>query len=721
MSGINRVAVMREAITKITQILSDKGIRVTQQGIQAFVMPDEKGKPVRVNLPYIPDEAPEELIAAIQGFLDHEVAHVMFSDFSVLGDANKGNYKFFLNALEDTRIERNMAEKFRGSAHNLSTTLNFFLEQYIEPKFQNAIAKGDTVEAAQILFVPLIRAMSGQLAAKEYLADKEHLVKPIRDLIGDLESKIQNLDSTADAVAVAKEIKKRLGKKESPAPSGKPEKPEPKKSASSEKPEPESEDTDPADEDETDEESESDGKAEKSDKPEENTEEGEGDAEPEDSDEESSDDEDEADDDKAENDEEDKGDDDEESDSGLDDDSDDSDDGDSDEADGDDSEDKSDDDSEGESDGDSSDEESDADGEDDLGEADESSSTEAPEDSEDAVFEKNPLIMEALDKESGSEDTYDDSLSQVITKDVVLALKDEDYIVYTNDYDVIEPLHVGAGFKSEMLKSLQESVDHMVGSIQKDLERAISARSMARWQGGMRKGRLNPANLAKAAIGDDRVFRQREEAMSKDVAVELVVDMSGSMRMSGKIGLAARAAYALASTLDRIGIKCEVICFTTKDMPRNVINEMSSAERHLGSGQHFSRYDALYMPVVKGFNERMSTDVKNRFGWLPNIDDMRSNIDGESIRIAANRLLMRKERGKIMMVLSDGMPAGNSYADLNSHLVKTVEEITKQGVKTVGIGIMTDAVRKFYPKSVVLNNVNDLPGTVIRELRQLLL
>ena len=172
MSGINRVAVMREAITKITQILSDKGIRVTQQGIQAFVQPDANGKPVRVNLPYIPDEAPEELISAIQGFLDHEVAHVMFSDFSVLDAASKGNYKFFLNALEDTRIERNMGAKFQGSAHNLATTLGFFLDQYIEPKYQKAIADGDTVAAAQVLFVPLIRALSGQLAAKEYLADK---------------------------------------------------------------------------------------------------------------------------------------------------------------------------------------------------------------------------------------------------------------------------------------------------------------------------------------------------------------------------------------------------------------------------------------------------------------------------------------------------------------------------------------------------------------------
>lgn len=695
MSGINRVAVMREAITKITQILSDKGIRVTQQGIQAFVQPDAKGKPVRVNLPYIPDEAPEELISAIQGFLDHEVAHVMFSDFSVLDAASKGNYKFFLNALEDTRIERSMADRFQGSAHNLATTLGFFLDQYIEPKFQKAVEDGDTVAAAQVLFVPLIRSMAGQMAATEYLADKEHLIKPVRDLLGDLESKIQNMKSTADAVEVAKEIKRRLGKKDEPGKSESkpPEAKSSQKSQSKDKSD-KSEDTDPTGEPDSEE---SDGSAEQQE-----------DKEPK-SDEKPESDKEHADEEKDDE----KGDSEDDADSGVGDDSDSDSDGD--DAEGDTS--GASDDSAGDDDADES-----SDGtEGNLGQVEESPEGGASEDDSETVFEKNPLLMEALDKDSASDDTYDDSLSQVITKDVVLALKDEDYIVYTNDYDVIEPLRIGTGFKSEMLKDLQDSVDHMVGSIQKDLERAVSARSMARWQGGMRKGRLNPANLAKAACGDDRVFRQKEEAMSKDVAVELVVDMSGSMRMGGKIGLAARAAYALASTLDRIGIKCEVICFTTKEMPNNVLNEMHSAERHLGSGQHFSRYDALYMPVVKGFNERMSTDVKNRFGWLPNIDDMRSNIDGESIRIAANRLLMRKERGKIMMVLSDGMPAGTSYADLNAHLVKTVEEITKQGVKTVGIGIMTDAVKRFYPKSVVLNNVNDLPSTVIRELRQLLI
>jgi cobalamin biosynthesis protein CobT len=84
--------------------------------------------------------------------------------------------------------------------------------------------------------------------------------------------------------------------------------------------------------------------------------------------------------------------------------------------------------------------------------------------------------------------------------------------------------------------------------------------------------------------------------------------------------------------------------------------------------------------------------------------------------------MARREAGKIMLVLSDGYPAaaGNS-ADLRRHLKDKVKDIANSGVKIIGIGIQSEAVREFYPKSLVLNNVEQLPSVVIKELRQLLL
>ncbi|MFH4376904.1 cobalamin biosynthesis protein CobT, partial [Acinetobacter baumannii] len=93
--------------------------------------------------------------------------------------------------------------------------------------------------------------------------------------------------------------------------------------------------------------------------------------------------------------------------------------------------------------------------------------------------------------------------------------------------------------------------------------RAIQARSKSVWENGLKQGKLNSSSLARlASTGDCRIFRKRVESKTKDVAVSLVVDMSGSM-CGSKIHTAAAASYALSNVLDRLKIPHEVICFTT--------------------------------------------------------------------------------------------------------------------------------------------------------------
>ncbi|UUZ75399.1 hypothetical protein LP414_27165 [Polaromonas sp. P1(28)-13] len=153
----DRVYVMRQSIVKLTQMLVGRGIQVTQQGISAYVRADASGRPLVVNLPYMPDNATEELIDAIQGFLDHEVAHILFTDFTLMAEAEKFNCGSMLNLLEDTRIERCMSERFQGASYNLANTGRFFLDKYTIPKMNEAIAKGDDNLLLGVLTVPLLR------------------------------------------------------------------------------------------------------------------------------------------------------------------------------------------------------------------------------------------------------------------------------------------------------------------------------------------------------------------------------------------------------------------------------------------------------------------------------------------------------------------------------------------------------------------------------------
>lgn len=702
----DRVFILRESVVKITQMLSGKGIKVTQQGVDAYVRADHTGKPIMVNLPYLPDNATEELCQAIQGFLDHEVAHILFTEFNLMGKANAINDRvgFVLNALEDPRIEKEMAKRFQGSAYNLATTGKFYLDKFVVPRMQEKAAAGDAMGVMNTLMVPMIRAMSGQQIFKEFMKDHWSKVEPMYDRIKDMESKIEAATSTADCLELAQEIVKRLsegskgkskkgnkGETEKGAvgkgggKGEKGEKPEKGKGAGkpekSEKPEEKEEDgkdggagaSDDDKKDESEEKSSGEGEkkdeGEKKEEGEKDDEKSESESEPEPEPEPAPEPEPEPEDDDGEGDV-----------------------------------------KEGE------DEEEEDDYTGDAEAMDPSDDGGAGGDGEEEISNDAPIFT-ALDKDGKND--YDETMSRLISESTAKSAINADYMPFTKDYDVIEKLPIGSGYDSAMSRRLMEKVDHMVAPLQKDLERAVAAKSLATRSHGHRSGRLHAANLSRLAFNDDRVFSRKHESHSKDVAVELVVDASGSM--SGeKIHTACQAAYALSSVLDRLNIKNEVICFTTKDIPPSAQDELR--KQHSTHGVRFSRVEGIYMPILKGYEEKMCATVRDRFAWLPNTRILRSNVDGESVEVAARRLLARKEAGKIMIVLSDGYPAAaGSRGDLEQHLIRVVKDVQKTGVKVVGIGIQSNAVERFYEKHMVLNKVEDLPAAVIKELRHLLM
>ncbi|MFT4064383.1 cobaltochelatase CobT-related protein [Paraburkholderia sp.] len=650
-----RVFVLREAVVKITQMLAGKGIKVTQRGISAYVQPGPNGEPELVNLPYLPDNASDELCHAIQGFLDHEVAHILFTDFKAMGKITDQGLHNMVNIIEDTRIEREMAKRFAGSGHNIAVTGQFFIDKYVKPQIKEAARKGDANGVKALVMVPVLRAMSGQQVFKEFLGNNPDLVAAIADeqsKIEHLASRIEGCATTTEAIEVAAEVLKALGRETGGEEGGGTSKAPPKpkggkgskggKSMGKPGGKPEDEEGEEAE----------DGSGSSGGKP-------------------------------GDEDEEDAG-----SGSG--------------EGEG---EDEEEDEGESETDGESE-EESDAENED-----------EGAEDPEPVENDgHSSAFLDALDKETAN--GFDETMSQLITDSATDAAKGAEYLVFSKDWDVIEPLHIGRDFNPAMTKRLADDVDHMVAPLQKDLERAISARSLAVWENGRRSGRIHAGNLSRLAVGDSRVFRKKHESTSKDVAVELVIDMSGSM--SGeKIHTAAKAGYALASVLDRLNIKSECICFTTGEVP-----DWGAIEKDAKKlGREFTRVESLYMPILKSFNERMqSTEVRNRFAWLPHCSTLRNNVDGECVEIAARRLLARREAGKIMIVLSDGQPAFHGgYHEGRKHLKETVQKIEASGVRVVGIGIQSDATRGYYHRHMQINNVSELPSRVMKELRALLL
>lgn len=722
-----RVIIVREAISKIVEMLAMKKIRVTQEGVHAYVEHDPRtNEPKRVNIPYLPDDATDELIDATQGFLDHEVAHVIFSDFKVLTESVKRgqSFKTLVNILEDTYIERKMAERFQGSGANLSATRRFVIEEIVEPEIRKLGPSAPEDKMIGILAVAAFRAWAGQAVYRDFMAPYwGRIPEFVKRMGSDAESLVQGIDSTMDSFKVAEEVVRRAFPPKPKTPGG--EEKEPGEGEGEEESDEEGEEKSTKgskskkstsskgksskgkDEDE--------GKSGKGKKPAGAGEE------------------------KEEKEKEAAGEEKEEGEGGGKEGS---------EAEGSTEE-------EGEESGEGGKEEATEEEEGGGGEESEERELRVEDDSdpeieiaekregraEGDVGEANSGIWSAEDDRdprpdkiseaiTGLTEDFDDQASKAISRSALDLSKDADYLIWSTDYDKVEPIRVDTDFSQDpsrqaAYKRMIDKVDHMIGPLQKDIERAVAARSAAVWTSGHRSGRLHGASLARLHLERDDVFRRKQENRTKDVAVELVVDGSGSM--SGKIETATYAAYALSGVLDRLMIPNEVIAFTTLPLPESAASRLKKdlgALKAAGSTRsQYSRHEALYIPVIKEFHERLNPKVKERFTTLANFfDGLNNNVDGECVQLAHRRLMRHRSTRKVMIVLSDGYPAcyGN-FQEVNVHLKTVVKQIQKSGTDIVGIGIQSAAVKDFYPKHVVLDRIEDLPGEVMRKLKGLLM
>ncbi|MET2951250.1 hypothetical protein ABXV18_24520 [Vibrio owensii] len=675
MDNKRRIAIVRETITKVTRILSGRGIRVTQSGMNAFVeYHPETLAPVRVNIPFLPDDASNELISAIEGFVDHEVGHLLFSDAKVAKLSIEKKVGSLTNICEDVFIERMMKAQFTGSSYNLEKMYHIFTDKFIEPKLKEFKADPSKSEREywHLLVACALRALGGQRHFIEYMTDKWSYIPNIKEAIEPFSDRLKTTTCSMENMELAIDIKKAVYG--SDAGDEKPHEAKTKERKSKEESEEDEVYTPPSDLEEGGDEydySES------------------GDKEPEESEPEP---------DETESEPEEKP-----------------------------SE-------EGESEYEESEEETESEeveGEDDEPEHSdeelESMEIEEEEDDETPKLEGEggeAGVSAPLEAFDGDEDDthfeeFDDAMS-----DIVNEMSGErgasSYFPFTKDWDRIEEFPVPPEYNSRWSEVIESKVTGMTGTLQKGLERAFRAANKSRWEGGKKRGRVNNAALSRLLNNDPRVFRTREEMKTKEVAVTLLIDCSGSMS-GGRINVATETAWALAEVLSKLNINFEVLGFTTDDAQWRKDEFKSMYDEMMGKGsvEEWSRLEPVYIPIFKGFNERFGVEQKKRLSSVTRTRFLANNVDGESLEYAAERLLRQKEPGKTIIVLSDGAPcAYGSTWGFQKHLKEVVANLKKKQVNIVGIGIQTDSVKSYFPKSVVIDRVEDLPTTVMHELRE---
>lgn len=649
----------------VGQMLSEKDVEIIFAGTQAQTGYDEAGNPTNITLPMLSENVDDVMRTYIKGFLDHESAHVLYTDGPIFrkriekiekkyGEKVAQMVLMLFNVAEDARIEELMKKRYKGSKENFSNVLKMILEKNLSRLKEDSSA--EKIIDGMIVFYA--RWLVGSEFATEFFNERQEyleLCKAYDKGIDNLYTLMSKAKSSEEILDVIEEfLKKHEDKmssstKESSGGGSK----KGKKSEGS-------------------------GKSVKTEKKSEESEKEEKDSEK--SSEESSE-------------KDDKKDDSEKS--------------------------KNSEDKDGESDKDRKDKE----GEDGGGEKDEEDSSEEDE------------LTKEIEKLITGEDFGDSiraEIKKIIRKENGSGKAPKVYRPLTTRYDRIEPQSVKSYSIQSFLernprtykKFLEETAQYS-SVIQKQLECYMSALSVSGWEYGHKKGCLYGAGLSRLITGDERVFRKKMERKTKDVAVSLLIDLSGSM-MGTPVKYACMSAYIFAKALSKIGINFEILGFTTDwNEPRDSFFQTlkKTEEKAFDGRPSYTRIEPLIMPIFKKFEDKFSTETAQTLCYFSDSEcSMNNNVDGECVLIASSRLLAQTQKRKILFVFSDGDPAFQTNYSVweKKHLHYAIEQAKKAHIETFGIGICSDSVSKFYPHYSIVNEIEDLGKETLTQLKKFL-
>ena len=302
-----------------------------------------------------------------------------------------------------------------------------------------------------------------------------------------------------------------------------------------------------------------------------------------------------------------------------------------------------------------------------------------------------------------------------------------EYKIYSRDYD--EESVAEEMCSSEELQRLRKHLDQLMGpskstvsKLANRLQRFLMAQQNRSWEFNKEEGILDSSRLHKVIL--DPVtplsYKVEKDTEFRDTVVSILVDSSGSMR-GRSMTVAAICADIISTTLERCGVKTEVLGFTTRQWKGG-----ESRKRWVEDGkpENPGRLNDIRHIIFKSADTPWRRGRKN-FGLMLREGLLKENVDGEALIWAHDRLVMRQEQRKILMVISDGAPVDdstlstnpNNYLDL--HLRQVIHSIeTQSPIKLIAIGIGHDVTR-YYQKAVTIHRAEELGGAMLDQLTDL--
>ncbi|ODT70993.1 MAG: cobaltochelatase subunit CobT [Pelagibacterium sp. SCN 63-23] len=301
------------------------------------------------------------------------------------------------------------------------------------------------------------------------------------------------------------------------------------------------------------------------------------------------------------------------------------------------------------------------------------------------------------------------------------------YKVFTTKFDeIVKAAELCPPDELDQLRALLdkqlESLAGAVARLANKLQRRLMAKQNRSWQFDLEEGLLDTARLTRVVTDPLQAlsFKVENDTDFRDTVVTLLIDNSGSMR-GRPITIAAICGDILARTLERCGVKVEILGFTTRAWKGGKSRE---AWLEAGRPANPGRVNDIRHIIYKAADEPWR-HARHNLGLMMREGLLKENIDGEALEWARKRLMGRPEQRRILMVISDGAPVDDSTQSVNAgnyleaHLRQVIEDIeTRSPIQLVAVGIGHDVTR-YYRRAVTLLDAEELAGALTDELASL--
>ena len=374
------------------------------------------------------------------------------------------------------------------------------------------------------------------------------------------------------------------------------------------------------------------------------------------------------------------------------------------------------------------DEQPDSTGEDDQSEQDDEASPEQSQEQQSDPAQASVTMDDMAEAENAEEAEMPESQDNMEPPPPApISEADPGYIVYRTEHDEeIRAEDLAEPAELERLRAyLDQQLEPLKGAVSRlanKLQRRLQAQQNRSWEFDLEEGILDAGRLARVVANPTTPlsFKMERDTEFRDTCVTLLLDNSGSMR-GRPISIAAICADVLARTLERCGVKVEILGFTTRAWKGGLSREEWLKE---GRPQQPGRLNDLRHIIYKSADAPWRRTRPN-LGLMMKEGLLKENIDGEALEWAQRRMLARPEARKVMMVISDGAPVDDSTLSVNpanyleKHLRDVIAMVEKRKqIELIAIGIGHDVTR-YYERAVTITDVEQLAGAMTEQLASL--